>query len=141
MHLKFCKHYSGCMAEKCHAGVIYDAVTPDPHLPGRALRLPCLREPLSKSAIAVSEFKRQGKCDRFEVATDQEIEAELTEHLLFMERADKAREAIMFRVKAGTWSGVTKCPNCRGDLHFSVARCNGHVHARCATPHCVNFRE
>ena len=28
-------------------------------------------------------------------------------------------------------SSVVKCPVCGGELHIMIARCNGHVHAKC----------
>lgn len=28
-------------------------------------------------------------------------------------------------------SGVMPCPNCRGTVEYSIAKSNGHVHARC----------
>jgi len=38
--------------------------------------------------------------------------------------------------------GVIECPVCKtGKLRFSVARCNGHVHAACTTDKCVRWME
>lgn len=37
--------------------------------------------------------------------------------------------------------GQCKCPNCEGEISYSVASVNGHMHARCSTPQCVSFME
>lgn len=36
---------------------------------------------------------------------------------------------------------VVACPACGGRLHLSIARVNGHVHARCETEDCVSWME
>lgn len=39
-------------------------------------------------------------------------------------------------------ANVIPCPACgTGQLHYSVARSNGHIHARCSTPGCVTFMQ
>lgn len=50
-----------------------------------------------------------------------------------------ARQAII-DTKLG--SGSIECPICKtGQLRFSVARSNGHVHAACTTRLCMQWME
>lgn len=34
-----------------------------------------------------------------------------------------------------------ECPLCKGQLHLSIAACNGHIHGRCHTEGCVAWME
>lgn len=39
-------------------------------------------------------------------------------------------------------AGRVPCPVCKtGELRFSVAECNGHIHARCTTKDCMAWME
>jgi hypothetical protein len=50
-----------------------------------------------------------------------------------------ARQAIL-DTKQG--AGEIECPVCKsGRLRFSVARSNGHVHAKCTTRLCMSWME
>lgn len=50
-----------------------------------------------------------------------------------------ARDAI---VNDGRNTGNIDCPVCKtGKLHFSVAKSNGHVHAKCTTRLCMSWME
>jgi len=37
--------------------------------------------------------------------------------------------------------GEIECPICKGQLRFSVANVNGHIHAACSTKDCVRFMQ
>jgi len=58
-------------------------------------------------------------------------------------RIQKVRDAIVQKTKGERGiTGDMDCPACgTGRLRYSVARCNGHVHARCSTENCVSFME
>jgi len=59
-------------------------------------------------------------------------------------RVAKARLAIVAVTKGARGvGGVIDCPACsaKSSLHYSIARCNGHIHARCSTPGCVSWME
>ena len=43
--------------------------------------------------------------------------------------------------KGENWSGVEECPACKGKLHMSHAKCNGHVHGQCETEDCLSWME
>lgn len=34
-------------------------------------------------------------------------------------------------------AGQVKCPKCGGNLGYSIARSNGHIHGRCDTTDCL----
>lgn len=34
-------------------------------------------------------------------------------------------------------AGQVKCPKCSGNLSYSIARSNGHIHGRCDTSGCL----
>ena len=54
----------------------------------------------------------------------------------------KARKRIVERHEiSGKWAGITKCPQCNGKLHWSMARSNGHVHGQCETDNCLRWME
>jgi hypothetical protein len=38
-------------------------------------------------------------------------------------------------------AGIIKCPKCSGQLHYRVAKLNGHVHAKCQTENCLSWME
>jgi len=57
-------------------------------------------------------------------------------------RAMKALAAVLDHAgsKRGVAATIT-CPCCHGRLVYSIARGNGHIHARCQTPGCVEFMQ
>lgn len=60
----------------------------------------------------------------------------------FSRNCTMAKEAII-KHAAGRRGlrGQTECPICKGDLLYSIAKSNGHVHACCRTNGCVRFME
>jgi hypothetical protein len=70
------------------------------------------------------------------------IEQDEAEFAATLARAALATEAIrnVARGAKGV-SGSIPCPTCGGILRYSVARCNGHIHAFCATDGCVAFMQ
>jgi hypothetical protein len=41
--------------------------------------------------------------------------------------------------KSGQHSGEIECPKCKGQLQYSIARSNGHVHGQCKTKGCLSW--
>ncbi len=50
----------------------------------------------------------------------------------------EARELIVAENKP---RGIIECPKCKGQLYYTVASINGHVHASCKTEKCLNWME
>lgn len=146
-----CKHYNGTYHnEKCLAGVCYHDVTPEPNRSGHGLRLPCHSKIILSNPTPeqLAEFKKRGTCEKFELPTKSEIEAEEAAMRKRMEETMVAREAIVKHL-GGPWkrgmraeAGEIKCPICKkGKLRFSRAGYNGHIHAACTTEDCVRWIE
>jgi hypothetical protein len=114
----------------CEADVSYDAFKGKPYA-----QCPC--------------FSPRGVgCSLAVYPTAEEIEAEDKMFQEHFERTVKAREAIVDDC-GGPWkkgalsaSGEIPCPVCgTGQLKYSRAGCNGHIHAACTTENCVAWME
>lgn len=93
--------------------------------------MPCLGTPSPDEAVKM--------CPRYVRLTDEELEADRIESKAQCMRMGIIRRAI---IKSGKSSGEIECPACKtGTVRFSVARCNGHVHARCSTDGCAEWME
>jgi hypothetical protein len=58
----------------------------------------------------------------------------------WIERFVRAIEAIQAHAAGRRGiEGTISCPSCQASLHYGIAAYNGHVHARCETPGCVDF--
>jgi hypothetical protein len=141
MRTIFCKHYTGTMGNThCKAGVAYDSVTVGKGTP--QCTIPC--------CIQASRPERlPTHCDKLDMPTPEELEAEDREIEERMAKLGQARKAIVAHL-GGPWrrgtpgaSGVIDCPACGGKqtLRFSRAGYNGHIHARCSTTECVSWME
>lgn len=137
-----CKHYTGIQNTHCKAGVAYRDVTTDPDQPGGAYRKPCIdwsRHPSSLTEKQAQEFARRGKCDKREVPTKEELAAEDAEIEKLYLSVETARAAI---IAHGKLRGSLPCPVCKtGELRYTKAASNGHVHASCTTAKCVTWVE
>ncbi len=128
-----CKHFNGIGRGTCDAGVEYATVIH--RLPGQWAAYPCFAH--HETAVV---------CPSREFPTRAEAEAELTETLTLLRRMASARTAIVDHVKAQglkpvNVAGAMECPICNaGVLRFTFAY-NGHCHAHCSTPHCVDWME
>lgn len=99
-------------------------------IPGKGYMgdMPCLGTPSPEAAVA-----RCASYERLDPAALKAKDAEMRESL-------KRVGAALAAIKAdGRTSGEIACPSCPGRLFFSVARSNGHVHARCTTDKCTYF--
>jgi ssDNA-binding Zn-finger/Zn-ribbon topoisomerase 1 len=50
-------------------------------------------------------------------------------------------EAITIIQKLKENQGIIKCPVCKGDLHYSRAKVNGHIWGSCKTPGCISWKQ
>jgi len=129
-----CRHFNGLMNKACEVGVKYDDVC-TPCTDGVGKNIPCL-------------FKGDATCEKRQVVTEDEADAEIEEHKKRFARVGIARKAIVDHL-GGPWKkgtagagGKIPCPNCQtGTLAFSRAGSNGHINAACSTTDCVSWME
>jgi len=145
MQKGLCKHYNGSFHNKtCDAGICYKEVTPDPDKPGCALRRPCRTIPVFDSPSQLEEFAKRGSCDKYQEPTEAEI-AEYEAKVQSIVRNFEASLPLIGRVKkehkGQDWRGVEECPICKGKVHLTHAKYNGHVHGKCETTDCLSFME
>ena len=130
-----CVHFNGIQHDKCRAGVAYRELFGNE--PGWAKHLCCLGDKESPTTCGSAHFP-----------TREEAEKEVDEFEARMDRFSKALRAAKDDAKAhglkkgsGGYGNV-KCPNCEdGQIKYSVASYNGHMHAACSTPHCASWME
>ena len=123
----WCRHRTAFDRKKfpvCKAGVDYHQYD------GPFDMMPCLGS--SPQAIA--------RCPQFSGWTAEENAARELEYQQAWARITLAIKAIREAAQGDRGCvGRTACPSCNGHLHYSIARVNGHIHARCDTPNCVSF--
>ena len=125
-----CVHFTGIQKKQCSVGVAYDSFDGG---------LPCL-----------ANFGRGPKqpCSQIHFPTSEEIADIVAAHEAHRERlgtaldaVDKDARARGFRKGRGGLASIP-CPACMiGDLGYSVASYNGHIHGRCSTPGCVSWMQ
>ncbi len=131
-----CTHFSGIREEngRCKAGVCYASVKDDSRQ-GFG-RWPCWKE-------------GEGvPCEKRHFPTPEEVAAEVAEHeehtnrfVLCLGAASQDAKAHGFRKGSGG-KGSVPCPACKtGELHYSVAGYNGHMHGCCTTKDCVSWMQ
>lgn len=118
--------------DSCGAGVSYATFNGVPFE-----KRPCFLEKGQSKADATA-------CEHLRLPTAEEI--------AIREEWSKQHWAKMVTVMQGIkpWREANKgrgateiiaCPACKGALHLSIARSNGHVHGHCETPDCVSWME
>lgn len=128
-----CKNFNGTINAKCDAGIEYAGVAVDEE--GKKRRYPCFAHDDLPNGCRDQTFQ-----------TRDEAEAELAGILARLRRMATARTAIVNHVKKQGFKpvnvgGAMECPICTtGTLRFSFAY-NGHCHAHCSTPECVDWME
>lgn len=136
-----CKHYNGRelflgnTGGKCRAGVdpIYSFCGGD--RTGWVRKVPCLRTNETDAICPAAEYPTEEE--------DEQRRAEMSAYMdRFLATLSIVRPAIEAAHKAtGDWSGAIDCPQCSKPLHWSKAKVNGHIHARCETEECVAWME
>lgn len=128
----WCVHYrSPSEGKECGAGIPFERWRTTPFA-----QQPCfLNKDMSSKPGAMS-------CPKLRRPTAEEV----AQHDVYVRRRGvmlfAALEAIepWAKTRAGK-GGQTKleCPVCKGKLHVSMARSNGHLNAKCETKDCVEF--
>jgi hypothetical protein len=127
-HETWCRHRTSFdkAIKVCKAGVNFHTF----EAPGEFRLMPCLGE--TPEAIA--------RCAQYSARTPEELAEREREAAASMERICAAIIAIREATNGNRGlSGNIPCPTCSKPLHYSVARVNGHIHAKCETPQCVSF--
>ena len=135
-----CKHYRGremFFGEKaCAAGVDPVLSFCDGERFGWVKKAPCFRDNADAPHCPAQVFPTAEE----EAASRAALKARMDDIMTHMPVA-RARIIAMATEKK-MHSGVIDCPKCGGDrLHWSRARSNGHVHARCETNDCLGWIE
>jgi hypothetical protein len=50
------------------------------------------------------------------------------------------QKTIRGKARIVSIAGAVKCPGCAGSLNYAIAS-NGHIHAKCSTPGCLEWME
>jgi len=129
-----CRHFTGLQNKQCAAGVVY--VTVESKDVKGFERFPCFRQGESIP------------CDKRSFPTPEEVAAKVAEREASWERlklgiiaaSDDAKKHGYGKGKGG--AGRVQCPVCKtGELHYSVAGYNGHMHGRCSTKGCLSWMQ
>lgn len=126
-----CKHWSGRDAlfkRTCAAGVDFGALDGD-RLPGLFKRVPCM------TANTDPSFS----CDKRDLPTPDEVAQSEAEFKVYVEAVIQVLEAIGKHPKGG--AGSLPCPKCGGTIRWRASSYNGHRHAACETPGCLQVME
>lgn len=138
---QFCNHYRALATyDTCEVGIPYISVASRVHTDGKTYpdfgRLPC-----------ISGHENAAPCDKCQYPTAEEIAAHDADIHERFGRIGKIRAAIVQSL-GGPWkkgmmgaSGSVTCPCCGGNVRFSRAGYNGHIHATCSTADCASWME
>ena len=129
MKFVHCKNYASPLHTKsCKAGITFQALREE-H--GSFLKWPCTQG-------------HAATCDKAEWPTPEELAAEraaMRNKVDMVMAGIKAAQDFRKANKGRNNQGVVKCPESGGNLHLTIAACNGHVHGKCETPDCIEWME
>lgn len=123
-----CVHFNGMQNDKCKAGIAYNTFWPG--------KLPCLGIGPDTQV-----------CNSCRFPTPDEVQTEITELTTRYSKIQSAFDAVSVSAqsmgyrKGSGGQGSIECPICKGELRYSVAGCNGHIHAKCMTTGCVYWMQ
>lgn len=113
-----CVHFNGLSNDRCKVGIAYEQFRIE-----------------GSSMLTTSPCFKGGTlhCDKQQFPTEDEVLDQIRNHEECWEKIKKARAEIVAVTKGqrGRYGSV-ECPNCDGMLNFSVAKSNGHIHAKCS---------
>jgi hypothetical protein len=130
-----CRYFNGPVHNKeCVANINYRNLVGGPDF-GWMSRMPCAGDsPLRKDPVA--------KCDKQSPFTlDESVAQEkgLKERFAAITKAhQEIRKMAKEKNINGGW---IHCPTCNKPLHFSIAKLNGHIWAKCETEGCIQWME
>ena len=121
-YARHCKHFNGLQNKQCEAGIDYNSI---PKYDGA---FPCF-----------GEFQ----CAKYEAQGADAVRARFEEADKQFKGLMVARQAIVDHTNGERGvAGKIPCPVCTvGELRFTIAKCNGHIHAKCLTAGCVAWVE
>ncbi|HXJ73244.1 MAG TPA: hypothetical protein VNM37_10330, partial [Candidatus Dormibacteraeota bacterium] len=131
MREDMCIHWDGVMAlhkDQCRAGVLLREADGQ-ETPGLFRRVPCFakNDPAS-FACPVRQFP-----------TPEEVAKADADFKVQVDAVMKVMEAIGKAPKGGY--GTVPCPKCGGTISWVASSYNGHRHAACETPDCIQVME
>lgn len=134
-----CRHYNGCVNDKCKAGVVYKEVQEDAS-PGKPLRLPCFTIGMFAGPELPCESRSIPDAEEsLAIATSECDKA--YRHAAAVSKAKEDARAKGYKKGSGG-RGEVACIVCNvGTIKYSVASINGHTHAHCTTKGCVSHME
>ena len=154
-----CKHsFRQGLEAGCALGLNPDAMAKEACLPGEdyklglIFRLPCSSREgdiafRSRNGILSPErmhlIDQKPVCACFCEPTEEELRADEADRMKFSHDCTTARGAIVTHIaENGKSNGSLICPICStGELRYSMAPGNNHIHARCSTADCVAWME
>lgn len=130
-----CRHFNGPVHNKeCKANINYRNLVGGPDW-GWMARMPCAgASPLRKEPVA--ECKSRDPYSKEEIL---EQEKELQKRFAFIAKAHG--DIRKFAKGKDISGGIISCPACSKPLHFSIAKLNGHIWAKCESEGCVQWME
>lgn len=133
--LDSCRHFNGVQNKTCTAGIEYQKWDEETNL-----AMPCIPRHING--------RPTWPCELFEIMSQADAEKEADERIITMNRGIKARHAAKDDANGKGFAkghggiGAIPCPCCEsGELRYSVASYNGHMHGRCSTAGCVSWME
>lgn len=131
-----CRHFNGVFVNKtCLAGVSYDELLGTGV--GCYKHLVCLNDQDAPVVCMKREFPTRAEAEQTVADDDRQLNIVLNA----VPAIKKDAKAKGFGVGRGGKSGMP-CPvGCGGAVNYSVADCNGHMHASCTTDGCISFME
>lgn len=133
----YCVHFSGTIRDTCDKGYNYLQVAREQTQEGIDIseRMPCAA-------------RNEVSCPDYLEPTQEDIDRDELEILNLLDRFSATRKAIVQYIekkdkKAVDFTANIPCLYCNaGTIQFSYAgNYNGHIHARCNTPGCVQWTE
>lgn len=128
----FCVHWTGVRLfdrnAKCDGGIPFAAMDGD-RSPGMFKRLPCVAANVDQSF----------DCPKRRFPTAEEVAESEASFKLHVDAVMKLMALIGKQPKGG--SGTVPCPKCGGTVRWAASDYNGHRHAACETPNCIQVME
>lgn len=136
-----CVHFNGMGLDRskcCEAGVNYRELVGGPDL-GWCTRAPCIKVGgVRRDPAEVVPCEKYAEPSAEQIA---ESKRQMQELLRRMELVAPLVGRIKRQYRGRGWSGVEECPACKGRLHLSHAKLNGHVWGKCETADCLTWME
>jgi len=115
-----CIYFNGLMNKQCEKGILYDSVK---EKDVRPVKLPCL----------LNIKMNGGNCSYVKFPNKSDIKNQVEEIQNQGKKIMTAYSVIKNHYrKTGKIKGKIKCPECKGELHYTIATTNEHIWAKCS---------